>query len=59
MLWKNLSTMENCQGSSVFFITLIPRLKIHSNYKKYHHVSLIGCVYKIIVKILHYKEKVI
>ena len=40
------------RGSNASFITLIPKLKDPQNLCEYRPISLIGCVYKIVAKLL-------
>ncbi|KHN07949.1 Transposon TX1 putative 149 kDa protein, partial [Glycine soja] len=40
------------RGSNASFITLIPKLKDPQNLSQYRPISLIGCVYKIVAKLL-------
>ena len=40
------------RGSNASFITLIPKLKDPQNLSEYRPISLIGCVYKIVAKLL-------
>jgi len=34
------------------FITLVPKKDNHSNRNEFRHISLVGCVYKILAKFL-------
>lgn len=47
--WRSASLPKGCNNT---FITLIPKTEKPTSFKDYRPISMIGCLYKIIVKLL-------
>lgn len=47
------------KGANSFFISLIPKVQYSQGLEQYRHIFLVGCIYKIMAKVLSNRLKLV